>query len=334
VLTGAASSLRGRGTLSESRRRSLGIVYNQLGRLYREVQNYSAAIAVYEEMRALGPEEASQARSMLIESYRAGGQLDRAIAESERVLADEPDRGNTMVHALLLAERDEADQAVRLLRGLLDHSAEDRDVHLTIAQVYERTRRYAEAETAARRAEQLSQGSAEKEVAWFLLGAIYERWHKYDQAEQQFKKVLEANPRHSGALNYYGYMLADRGVRLPEAVSLIQRALAEEPHNGAYLDSLGWAYYKLGRYAEAEEQLRRAAERSSHDPTIREHLGDVYAKLGRHEEAHQQWDKALVEWKRSSPAEYEPEKVAAVEMKLRESKSRLAQQKSTEHKQD
>ena len=92
VLTGAASSLRGRGTLSESRRRSLGIVYNQLGRLYREVQNYSAAIAVYEEMRALGPEEASQARSMLIESYRAGGQLDRAIAESERVLADEPDR--------------------------------------------------------------------------------------------------------------------------------------------------------------------------------------------------------------------------------------------------
>lgn len=334
VLTGAASSLRGRGTVSESRRRSLGIVYNQLGRLYREVQNYSAAIAVYEEMRALGPEEASQARSMLIESYRAGGQLDRAIAESERMLADEPDRGNQMAHALLLAERGEADHAVRLLRGLLDHSAGDRELHLTIAQVYERTRRYAEAETAARRAEQLSKASAEKEVAWFLLGAIYERWHKFDQAEQQFKKVLEANPRHSGALNYYGYMLADRGVRLAEAVSLIQRALAEEPHNGAYLDSLGWAYYRLGRYAEAEEQLRRAAERSSHDPTIREHLGDVYAKLGRHEEAHLQWDKALAAWKRSSPAEYEPERVAAIELKLRESKSRLAQQKPADHKQE
>jgi tetratricopeptide (TPR) repeat protein len=334
VLTGAAASLRGRGTVSESRRRSLGIVYNQLGRLYREVQNFSAAIAVYEEMRALGPEEASQARSMLIESYRAGGQLDRAIAESEQALAAEPDRGNKMVHALLLAERGEADQAVQLLRGLLDNSAADRDVHLTIAQVYERTRRYAEAETAAHRAEQLSQDAAEKEVAWFLLGAIYERWHKYDQAEQQFKKVLEANARHSGALNYYGYMLAERGHRLEEAVSLIQRALAEEPHNGAYLDSLGWAYYKLGRYHDAEEQLRRAAERSSNDPTIREHLGDAYAKLGRFEEAHQQWDKALAEWKRSSPAEYEPEKVAAVEKKLRESKSRLAQQKPVESKQE
>jgi len=334
VLTGAAASLRGRGTVSESRRRSLGIVFNQLGRLYREVQNFSAAIAVYEEMRALGPEEASQARSMLIESYRAGGQLDRAIAESERVLADDPDRGNKMVHALLLAERGEADQAAQLLRGLLDNSAEDREIHLTIAQVYERTRRYAEAETAARRAEQLSEGAAEKEVAWFLLGAIYERWHRYDQAEQQFKKVLEVNARHSGALNYYGYMLADRGVRLPEAVTLIERALAIEPHNGAYLDSLGWAYYKLGRYADAEQHLRRAAERSSHDPTIREHLGDVYAKLGRHEEAHQQWDKALVEWKRTSPAEYDPEKVVAVEKKLRESKSRLAQQNPADNKQD
>lgn len=334
VLSGAASSLRGRGAVSESRRRSLGIVYNQLGRLYREVENFSAAIAVYEEMRALGPEEASQARSMLIESYRADGQLDRAIAESEQALAAEPDRGNKMVHALLLAERGEADQAVQLLRGLLDNSADDREVHLTIAQVYERTRRYAEAETAAHRAEQLSSERAAREVAWFLLGAIYERWHKYDLAEQYFEKVLQLNARNSGALNYYGYMLAERGVRLEEAVSLIQRALAEEPHNGAYLDSLGWAYYKLGRLTEAEEQLRRAVERSGHDPTIREHLGDVYAKMGRHEEAHQQWDRALVEWKRSSPAEYEADKVAAVEKKLRDSKSRLAQQKSAENKQN
>ncbi len=329
VLSGAASSLRGRGTVSESRRRSLGIVYNQLGRLYREMENFSAAIAVYEEMRALGPEEASQARSMLIESYRADGQLDRAIAESERALAAEPDRGNKMVHAMLLAERGEADQAAELLRGLLENSAGDREVHLTIAQVYERTRRYAEAETAARRAEQLSTEPAAKEVAWFLLGAIYERWHKYGQAEQHFQKVLEVNSRNSGALNYYGYMLAERGIRLEEAVTFIQRALVEEPHNGAYLDSLGWAYYKLGRLTEAEEPLRRAVERSSHDPTIREHLGDVYAKLGRHQEAHQQWDKALAEWKRSSPAEFEADKVAAVEKKLRDSKSRLAQQKGT-----
>ena len=189
-------------------------------------------------------------------------------------------------------------------------------------------RRYADAETAAKRAELLSPEQAEKEVAWFLLGAIYERWHKYDQAEEYFKRVLELNARNANALNYYGYMLAERGVRLEEAVAMVKRALAEEPHNGAYLDSLGWAYFKLNRLSDAEEYLRRATERSSHDPTIRDHLGDVLARMGRFEEANQQWDRALAEWKRSSPAEYEAEKVASVEKKLRDSKSRLAQQKA------
>ncbi len=335
VLSGAVSSLRGRGSLSESRRRSLGILYNQLGRLYREVENYSAAISVYEEMLALGPEEASQARAMLIESYRADKQLDRAIAESERALAAEPDsRSSKMMHALLLAESGKVDDAASLLRGLLNSSAGDREVHLTLAQVYERNRRYSEAEAAARRAEQFSSEPSAKEVVWFMLGAIYERWHKFDQAESYFKKVLEVNQHNGGALNYYGYMLAERGVRLEEAAEYVKRALEEEPHNGAYLDSLGWVYYKLNRLAEAEEYLRRATDRSGHDPTIREHLGDVYARLGRYEEANQQWEHALTEWKRSSPAEYESDKVAGIEKKLRDSKSRLAQQKPAGNKPD
>ena len=81
-------------------------------------------------------------------------------------------------------------------------------------------------------------------------------------------------------LNYYGYMLADRGVRLDEATSMIQKAVKQEPNNGAYLDSLGWAYYKQNKLAEAEEYLRKAVEREAHDPTILGHLGDVYVKLG------------------------------------------------------
>lgn len=330
VLSGAVSSLRGRGaSVSESRRRSLGILYNQLGRLYREVENFSSAIATYEEMRTLGPEEATQARAMLIESYRADKQLDRAIAESERAMADEPgSRGAKMMHAMLLAERGKPDDAAALLRGLLNGGDDDREVHLTLAQVFERARRYADAESAARRAEELSPQPAAKEVVWFLLAAVYERWHKYDQAEEYFKKVLELNPHNAGALNYYGYMLAERGIRLEEAVEYVKRAIEEEPHNGAYLDSLGWAYYKLNRLPEAEDYLRRAADRSAHDPTIREHLGDVYSKMGRHEEANQQWERALAEWKRSAPAEYEAEKVASIEKKLRDSKHRLAQQKA------
>jgi tetratricopeptide (TPR) repeat protein len=329
VLSSAASGLRAR-RASDSNRRTLGILYNQLGRLYREVENYSAAISTYEEMRSLGPEEAVQARAMLIESYRADKQLDRAIAESEQGLGVEGSgRGARIMHALLLAESGDADGAARLLREQLDGTAQDREVYLSLAQAFERARRYSEGETAARKAEELSASSGEKEVAWFLLGAIYERWGKFDRAEEYFKKAIAANPSNAGALNYYGYMLAERGIRLDEAVSLVERALAEDPHNGAYLDSLGWAYFKQGRLAEAEEHLRRAVERSKHDPTIRDHFGDVLARLGRLEEAAAEWERALTEWKRSSPADYEAEKIAALEKKLRESKHRLAQQKAT-----
>ena len=113
-----------------------------------------------------------------------------------------------------------------------------------------------------------------------MLGAIYERQKKFDQAEQEFRKVLDVNPGNASVLNYYGYMLADRGVRLDEATAMIQQAVTQEPNNGAYLDSLGWAYYKQNKLTEAEENLRKASERQRHDPTILGHLGDVYAKLG------------------------------------------------------
>ncbi len=329
VLSSAASGLKAR-RASESNRRTLGILYNQLGRLYREIENYSAAISTYEEMRALGPEEAVQARAMLIESYRADKQLDRAIAESEQGLAGEGSgRGAKMMHALLLAENGDAAGASRLLREQLDGTAQDREIYLSLAQAYERARRYSEGEAAARKAEELSPTLGEKEVAWFLLGAIYERWDKFDRAEEYFKKAIAANPSNAGALNYYGYMLAERGIRLDEAVALVQRALAEDPHNGAYLDSLGWTYFKQGRLAEAEDFLRRAVERSKHDPTIRDHFGDALARLGRLEEAATEWERALTEWKRSTPADYEADKIAALEKKLRDSKHRLAQQKAS-----
>jgi tetratricopeptide (TPR) repeat protein len=120
-------------------------------------------------------------------------------------------------------------------------------------------------------------------------------------------------------------MLADRGVRLEEATSLIQRAVKEEPTNGAYLDSLGWAYFKQSRLAEAEEYLRKAVERASHDPTVLDHLGDVYAKLGQTQRAAELWERAQTEWQRALPADYEADKVAQVDQKLKAVKKHLAQ---------
>lgn len=117
-------------------------------------------------------------------------------------------------------------------------------------------------------------------------------------------------------------------MRLPEAADLIKRALAEDPTSGAFLDSLGWAYFKQGRLAEAEDSLRQAAARDHSDPTILEHLGDVYFKRGKLDLAQTQWERSLAEWHNELPAEVDAERIAAIESKLTNVKRLIAQQKT------
>jgi uncharacterized protein HemY len=109
---------------------------------------------------------------------------------------------------------------------------------------------------------------------------------------------------------------------------MIQKAVAQEPSNGAYLDSLGWAYYKQNKLTEAEEALRMASERESHDPTILGHLGDVYAKMGQSERAAQYWERALSEWQKAVPADYEADKVNELDAQLKNLKRHTAQKTS------
>jgi Tfp pilus assembly protein PilF len=161
-----------------------------------------------------------------------------------------------------------------------------------------------------------------------MRGTIYDRQKKYDQAEEQFNRVLKANPNDAQVLNYYGYMLADRGVRLPEATDMIKRALAGDPNNGAYLDSLGWAYFKQDKLAEAEDALRQAALREPGDATILDHLGDVYFKRGKLDLAAAQWDHALTAWHHTLPLDMEPDKISALETKIANVKRQIAQQKT------
>ncbi len=329
VLSDAVAGVKSRSELTPASRRTLGIFYEQLGRLYRDVENYSAALFTFQEMLKLGPDEARRARVLVVDTYRASRDLARALEESRRALELYPkDRSIRVTHALLLGEKGDTDEAARLLRALLTSSSDDREIYLDLAQVYERGRRYADAETAARAAEKMASRPAENETVWFMLGAIFERQKKYDLAENEFKRVLQFNPRNAAVLNYYGYMLAELGARLDEATELVKRALAEEPYNGAYLDSLGWAYFKQNRLAEAEGQLRKAVERNAHDPTIRDHLGEVYYKAGRIDLAAAEWERALAEWRRALPAENEADRVAELEKKLSNLKHRLAQQKS------
>ena len=331
VLSDALNGVKGQSSVLPSRRRSLAIIYQELGQLYKDRQDYPAAIYTYGELSHLGDDEDRRARLLIMDTYRAAKDLNKALQTGREALAKYPkDPAIRASQALLLGENEQTEEAIKILRTQLTKTEADRDTYLNIAQVYERARHYKEAEEAAHAAEILPGQPRDNEMVWFLLGAIYERQKMYDRAEEQFKKALAVNPKNGPVLNYYGYMLGDLGQRLDEASSLVNRALQEEPFNGAYLDSLGWIYYKQNKLGDAESTLRRALERDSHDPTIHSHLGDVYAKLGHTEKAAAEWEKSLNEWRRSLPADVETEKIAEIEKKLGQAKHRVAQKSSAQ----
>jgi tetratricopeptide (TPR) repeat protein len=319
VISKALSDLQKRSSAEAVSSRVYGILYEELGRLYRRQGNFADAEKTFKELIALGPAEQRRGQLELIETYRQNNQIDDAVAAAQQAMTANPkDRQFKITYALLLGEKQQTDLAVTSLKALLDGTPADREIYLDIAQVEQRGRHYSQAEHAARTAESMATTTDQKSAAWFLLGAIYERQKKYGPAEQLFRKALTVNPKDAEVLNYYGYMLAEQGVRLEEATELVKRALAEDANNSAYLDSLGWTYYKQNRLADARDYLLKAAAGSPHDPTILSHLGDVYDRLGQTDLAITTWQKALAEWKRVVPADYEEDKVRNLERKVTE----------------
>jgi len=114
----------------------------------------------------------------------------------------------------------------------------------------------------------------------FELGSAYERAGDRAAAERMFLQILDKNPDHAATLNYLGYMWAENGVNLEKAAEMLNKAVTQEPRNGAYIDSLGWIYFRQGRLDLAEKYLTDATRLLPRDATVHEHLGDVFAKRG------------------------------------------------------
>lgn len=127
---------------------------------------------------------------------------------------------------------------------------------------------------------------------YYYRGICYERIREWDAAEADFRKALELSPDQPLVLNYLGYSLVDRGLKLDEALGMIRKAVELRPQDGYIVDSLGWAYYKLGRYGEAVVELEKAVQLRPEDPIINDHLGDAYWQVGRRLEARFQWNHA------------------------------------------
>lgn len=156
--------------------------------------------------------------------------------------------------------------------------------------ILSQSRRFAEAIDYYRR---ILASEPTNEVALFNLGAAYERTGRYDEAETEFRKLIRLSPNHDGALNYLGFMFADRGVKLKEAESLIKRALKNRPNTGAYLDSYAWVMYKMGKYKKALEYQEKAIKAESNEAELFDHLGDIYAALNDSVKAKESWRRAL-----------------------------------------
>ena len=308
-------------------RNNRAVFMERLGIIYREQGKYPQALEAFSKLPALGEDPAERGYEQMVETYRSQKEWPRALTAAQEATAKLPKSHELKVTlAMQMADNNKGTDSVSLLKSLLENKPSDREVYLALAQVNSSLHHFEEAEKAAAEAEKLSLKPEEKDYAQFVAGSVYEHEKKYDLAEQKFKTALSSDPRNASVLNYLGYMLADRGLRLEEALGYIKRALEQEPQNAAYLDSLGWAYFKLGNYELAEANLNKATERLATDGTVQAHLASLYFKTGRVKEAAAHWERALQEWSKATPGEVDSNEVARVQKELESARVKLAKE--------
>ncbi len=258
---------------------------------YMETKDYGKAIAIYQEMAKSDPKRGN---SQLLNAYRISKQFDKALPLGKQLY--EKDSGDIDVgvtYARTLADAGRPKEGADILSKMLQSNPDNIEIYVNLSQVYLQDKRYSEAEKILRRAEGKSSDSENTERLKIQQAAVYDKQKDFDRAESVLKEILKVNPQNAVALNYIGYMLADRGVRLDEALRYVKEALAIDPQNGAYLDSLGWAFFKMNDLSNAEIYLLQADELVKDDPTIDEHLGDLYFKTGNLEKAQEFWKKSV-----------------------------------------
>jgi tetratricopeptide (TPR) repeat protein len=252
-------------------------IQERLSANYLKLKEFDKAIAVCLEMVKQTP----AANLQLLNAYRIARRFDKALTIGKQLLEKDPSNTRmAIIYAQTLADAGKANEGAEVLSKLLQADAQNIDLYIGLSRIYIDHKRFADAETILRRAEDKSADSGTTEELKFQRAAMYEKQKDYDRAESLFKEILKANPNNAIVLNYFGYMLADRGVRLDEAVQYVKEALTIEPNNGAYLDSLGWAFFKSNDMKNAEKYLLEADGFEKNDPTIKEHLGDFYFKSG------------------------------------------------------
>ena len=320
-----ASTAHPEGKYSEQEKSNRSLFLDRLGSIYRDQNKTPEAVAAYKQMVDLGGDFAVRGFQGEVDAYRDAHQWKEAtVVAAEAAKALPSNTAIQTMYAGQLADTGKVDEGIALAKAQLKTNPEDRDVHVALAQIYIRLKRFKEANEELDIASSTATKQEDKLYMYFLRGELYDREKMFDQAEAQFREALKLDPQNAAVLNYLGYMLVDHERKVTEALQMIRQAVELDPQNGAYLDSLGWAYFKAGQYTQAEENLRKANERINTDPTVHDHLGEVYEKTGKLKQAVAQWERSMTEYAHSLPADADPADVQKVQRKLDNARVKLA----------
>ena len=275
--TGAAEALYGIGaTLTRRGGEDLALVYLQLA-LYLAPNHPLALLS-------------------LADLYESVKKPAMAIKVYERMPASSPLKRNAQIQlAIDLDAADRTEEAIKILKGVTAEDSKDIEAVMALGNIERGRKKFADCVVTYSQGIDIlpktSDKSADKNtwVYYYYRGICEERSKQWSKAEADMRKALDMQPEQPHVLNYLGYSWIDQGINLDEGMKMIKRAVDQRPDDGYIVDSLGWAYYRIGNYEDAVKNLERAIDLKPEDPTINDHLGDAYWRVGRTLEAKFQW---------------------------------------------
>lgn len=276
-------------------------------------QNDKAKEAIQRLRLLLGTNDLT-ADLQMIDFLRIAGEHQTALETARSARQKFPADINLLrIEAEILTDAGKVEEGVTLLRSEIVNKAkpisvpasarQDFILNLYVSNLYRQAGRGLESIAAARAALDLATDSQMSNVALGALATAQNAAGEFKSAETTLRDILKTDPANATALNNLGYFMVERGERMPEALELIKRAVELQPNNASFLDSLGWAHFKMGQFAEAERYLTDAARKNPASFAIHNHLGDLYQKQGNPEKARAAWRKALKLTAKSSEIE-------------------------------
>src|SRR5947208_600046 len=290
---GAAEALYGIGaTLTRRGGEDLALVYLQLA-LYLQPNHPLALLS-------------------LADLYESVKKPQMAIKVYERMPARSPLKRNAQIQlATNLDAADRGEEAIKILKGVTAEAPKDIEAIMALGNIERGRKKFGDCATTYTQAIDAAPGVTDKNtwVTYYYRGICEERSKQWNKAEVDMRKALELQPEQPHVLNYLGYSWIDQGINLDEGMKMIKRAVDQRPDDGYIVDSLGWAFYRIGNFEDAVKNLERAIDLKPEDQTINDHLGDAYWRVGRTLEAKFQWAHAR-------DLKPEPEDLPKIEAKI------------------